>query len=100
MSKWKYEVEPKTRYDINTGKQLYSLPDHRISDGDGTIACLVNSSTAASNGHLIAAAPELLIACEGALAALIFDPHVSKSQAIVYLKEVISRAKGESNAKD
>lgn len=48
-----------------------------------------------ANAHLIAAAPELLHACEGALNALRLSPHVDKQQAIDYLIEVIKKARGE-----
>jgi hypothetical protein len=50
-----------------------------------------------ANARLMASAPELLIACEGALSALLLSPHVDKQQAIDYLIEVISIAKGESH---
>lgn len=70
-----------------------------VDHGDRkTVAYIPDSfenSVAKANGRLIAAAPELKIACEGALSALLLGEHVDKQQAIDYLKEVLAKVGGK-----
>lgn len=47
-----------------------------------------------ADAHLIAAAPELKLACESALVALTLGPHVDKQQAIDYLREALNKVAG------
>lgn len=72
---------------IIESKDRYIADVHVHNTGD--------EKEAKANANLIAAAPELLLACEGALNALRLAPHVDKQQAIDYLIEVIKKAKGE-----
>ena len=71
------------------------VPEYKVRTEDDGMICEVGPNAQTANGHLIAAAPELLIACEGALVALTLGSHVDQTQAIEYLKEVIAKAEGK-----
>lgn len=44
--------------------------------------------------RLFVAAPKLKLACEGALTALVCEPHVDKQQAIDFIREVLEELDG------
>lgn len=54
-----------------------------------------NRSAMIANANLIVVAPEMFLACQGALVALKLGEHVDKNQAIEYLEEVLSKVRGE-----
>ncbi len=69
-------------------RRIKTIWDHEASP----VAWEVNNE---ADAHLISAAPELKLACEGALAALLLGPNVDKQQAIDYLREALAKARGE-----
>lgn len=65
----------------------------RSADKSQLIAVIpVTGVDASANARLVMAAPNLLLACQGAITALLFRPHVDVEIAIDYLKEVLAQA--------
>jgi hypothetical protein len=89
---WRYETETQTVRTVPGNHCVVSIRE--FTDDGATDAYLIPNGPERL-GRLIAAAPELLVACEGALAALLFAPHVDKQQAVDYLREVLAKVDGE-----
>lgn len=57
----------------------------------------IGQKEAETNAHLIAAAPGLLLACQGMLNVVRLWPHVNKDEVEAYLVEVIAKAEGKTS---
>lgn len=82
--KWNYTINGMgSGYDVFTNEK------------EGTI-CL---NARYEDARLIAAAPDLLLACQGMLNVVRLWPHVSKEEVEKYLVEVIAKAEGKNEKK-
>jgi hypothetical protein len=93
---WRVETEfGVKKFNESTGEPLRPLNYHYVKGAEGRSLLLIASTHASDpDARLIAAAPELKIACEGALAALLLYPHVDKLRAIDYLREILAKVEG------
>jgi hypothetical protein len=91
--KWVVHKEEENRFCSSTGKPLKPRICHWLKDENGDSIALSSRDDSLEKFKLMAKAPEYKLACEGALTALLLDPHVDKQQAIDYLKEVLESAK-------
>lgn len=69
--------------------------------GDGRVVAYTGGlfgapeGMAQANAKLISAVPDLHLACEGALVALLLGDHVDKNQVIKHLREVLAKVENE-----
>lgn len=99
MTTWHYEYNA---YTTSDGKEI---PAFEITDGEGNKIADTNedtpSDTQEANASLIAAAPDLLAACERAIAAMRdeYPEHVLQEgdyPAFQALENAIARARGQA----
>lgn len=87
--KWTIHIQEEKKFCSDTGKPLKPWVCHWLRDENGNNIALSSRDDSLEKFTLMAKAPEYKLACEGALTALLLDPHVDKQQAIDYLKEVL-----------